>query len=115
MKIFRHEDIISINKNIDTIIKEANIYSKNILEPTISEFKQVKKIILEYIIEKKRVIYGGFAVDIYIKSKNINDKIYDDNDFKDVEFYSFEPLVDLKNICDILYEKNFKDVMGRQA
>jgi hypothetical protein len=39
MKIIRDKDIISINKNIDAIIKEANIYSKNIIEPTITEFK----------------------------------------------------------------------------
>ncbi len=115
MKIIRDKDIISINKNIDAIIKEANIYSKNIIEPTITEFKQVKKIILDYIIEKKRIIYGGFALDVYVKNKNINDRIYEDHEFKDVEFYSFEPLVDLKNICDILHKKKFKDVMGRQA
>ena len=115
MKIFTNKDIKNINKNIDFIKKEAEIYSKNILEPTIDEFNKVKKIILNYIKKNKKIIYGGFAIDLYIKNINPKDKIYNDHEFKDVEFYSYDPLNDLKNLCDILYNKDFKEVIGRQA
>lgn len=95
--------------------KEATIQSLNTLEPTINEMKKVIKIINNFIKRKKRIIYGGTALNELLKAKNPDDAIYDEYDFSDVEFYSYEPVVDLYELCTELYEKGFKYVDGQEA
>jgi hypothetical protein len=73
----------------------------------------VFNIILNYIKDNKKIIYGGFAIDTLIKYKNKDDVIYDDYDYKDIEIYTYEPLVDLKNICDLLHKKGYNNVLGK--
>ncbi len=84
-------------------------------EPKIDEINSVYTIITEYIKEKKRKIYGGFALDKLLTMKNKKLALYDELDTPDVDFYSPEPLNDLVEICDRLHKAGFKDVMGQEA
>jgi hypothetical protein len=87
-----------------------------LVEPTIFEFKKVHEIIKNYIIKKKKIIYGGYALDELITLKNKNDAIYNPElDLPDIEFYSTSPVNDLIEICDLLYSKNFQYVSGKNA
>lgn len=84
-------------------------------EPKIDEITKVYTIITDYIKEKKRKIYGGFALDKLLTSKNKKLALYDELDTPDVDFYSPEPLVDLVEICNRLHDAGLKDVMGQEA
>jgi hypothetical protein len=66
-----------MNENMEDIIKKSEIRKKQLLEPTINEYNDIKTHILKYIKEKKRIIYGGTAWDMLIKDKNKNDGLYD--------------------------------------
>lgn len=114
MNLYRSEDIDAIDKNLDEIIEKSMNIQSEILEPTIFECKNIQKVILDYIKSKKLIIYGGTAYNELIKDKNIDDKIYKDNECKDVEFYSPHPIQNLKELCIILNE-NFKYVQGKSA
>ena len=115
MEIIRQKDIKVIENNINNILYDTNKYIKNNYDTKIDYYKKVINIILEYIINNKKIIYGGYAIDMLIKYKNNNDYIYDEYDYRDIEIYSYEPLVDLKNICDILYKKGYQNILGKQA
>lgn len=115
MDIIRQKDIEVIKDNIDKILYDSKRYIKNNYDIKITDYNNIFNIILDYIKEKKKIIYGGFAIDVLIKYKNKDDLIYDDYDYKDIEIYTFEPLLDLKNMCDLLYKKGYKNVVGRQA
>lgn len=115
MNLLRQIDIDNVIENIDDIVEKANIKKINTLEPTIIEYKDIIKIILNYIKKEKRIIYGGYAWNTLIKIKNKNDTFYKDTDFNDIEFYSNKPIDDLKNICDLLYNKNFKYITGKSG
>jgi len=47
--------------------------------------------------------------------KNEDDGFYKEIDTPDIEFYSYEPIVDLIELCDYLKSKNFKYVQGQQG
>lgn len=113
--LYTQYDIDVIADNIDMLVKEADKVVKTNYEPTIDEFKSVVKAIKEFIKSKDRIVYGGSALNTLIKHKNPKDGIYDDFKKADYEFYSPEPIKDLKDLCDSLHAKKFKDIQGVQA
>jgi hypothetical protein len=121
--LYSKEEYTNILKNMGQITESAEEFKGNILKPTTNEFKEITKIILKYIQDNKRIIYGGYALNMLIKNKNPNDVIYNEKTSRaDVEFYTPEPVKDLYNICNLIYDvkddKNnnkYKNVVGRQA
>ena len=65
--MYNQDDIDLIRKNIDIIKDDAMKNKLEIMEPTMTEFKEVYKVILEFIKKKKRIIYGGYAQNHLIK------------------------------------------------
>lgn len=115
MELYRDIDIQAITDKLDQIVEEATIIKKKTLEPTLDECKQVKEVINDYIMKKKRIVYGGTAYNTLIMQKSKKDAIYGPNECKDVEFYSPKPIEDIMELADILHGKNFKFVQVRQA
>jgi len=115
INLYTQHDIDVIGDNIDILMKEADKVVKTVNEPTLDEFNSVIKVIEEFIRKKDRIIYGGTALDRLITNKNKKDAIYSEYDMPDIEFYSPEPLHDLKEVCDVLQAKKFKYVQGAQA
>ena len=99
-----------IKNNIPKIQENARIREIRELEPTIDEFRSVMEIIKSYLKKKKRIIYGGVALNL------IHDKkIYSKNDFYDIEAYTPDPIHDIKVLCDTLYKKGYKYVLCEEA
>jgi len=113
--MYRQYDLDVIKKNMDFIKDEAMKKKLDILEPTLKEFKEVYEVIIEYIKKKNKIIYGGYAQNHLIGLKNKDDVFYKDLDLADVEFYTFEPLKDVVELCDILQAKGFKNVQGSEG
>lgn len=111
----RNIDIDIVNDNVDDIMEKARIKTIHCIEPTLNEFNNVKSIILEFIKKEKKIIYGGFAWNYLIKKINPSDAFYSNTSFTDVEFYSNKPIDDLKKLCDILYDNDFKFIQGKNA
>jgi hypothetical protein len=103
------------DENLEEIQKNAKQQILTHLEPTIDEKIEVYKIIINYLKERKRKIYGGYAQHMLLKDKD--SPIYTEEEFAtaDVDFYSPKPLEDLKNICDLLFDRGFKHVSGSEA
>ena len=115
IKFMRDKDIDIVNSSVDAIIEKARNREIQIMEPTLSEFKKVRSVVLDFIKKEQRIIYGGFAWNTLVKRITPSDAFYSDNDYTDVEFYSNKPIEDLKKICDILEEKGFKFIQGKSA
>jgi hypothetical protein len=103
--MYRIEDIDNIKKNIGQIQDEAMLTYKTNYEPTLTESKSVYNYILEFIKSRKRIIYGGWAQNELIKSKNKDEQFYKEVDTPDVEFYSYEPIKDAVELADFLKSK----------
>ena len=121
--MFRNDDIEKINLNINKIKNEAAEIYKNTYEPTINEISEVFIVIKNYIIKRKRIIYGGYAQNLLIKKKNpegvfykeINGACYNWPDLADIEFYSNDPFRDVIELTEELHSLNFKHVEGKQG
>ena len=115
INLFRDNDIKIIKENIDEIIFKATKKKIETIDPLKSDFVKIQDLILNFIKAKKRIIYGGTAWDILLKKKKFNNGIYNENDMPDIDFYSNEPLKDLKELCDKLAESNFQYIQGKNA
>ena len=112
--LYTQHDIDVIGDNIDILQNEADMIVKTKYEPTIYEFRSVIKIVEQFIKSKGRILYGGTALNKLVIAKDKKQAIYGEFDKPDIEFYSPEPLKDLKELCDILGKK-YKYVQGQQA
>ena len=116
MDLYRDIDIQAITDKLDSIVDLATDIKDNTLFPTFIEKVKAKKIIMNFIKEKKRVIYGGTAYNELIKNKTSKERIYSEKEevTKDVEFYTPEPIMDMIELCDLL-RNDFEYVAGSDA
>jgi hypothetical protein len=115
MELYRDKDIQAITDNLDKIIDKANDVAVTTIEPTLKEHLKILSIINNFIKEKKRIVYGGTAYNELLKIKKSENIIYKNNDIKDIEFYSPKPVEDLIELADLLNNKEFSYVQGREA
>ena len=104
------------DNNIDKIMENAKNIKDKILEPTMDEKIAIYNIVMQFIKDKKRKIYGGFALNKLLIDKNKDDAIYDDKlDEPDIDFYSPEPIKDMIEICNIIHSAGYKQILGKEA
>jgi len=115
MKLYTNTDLSLIKNNIKDINKQIRTVMMNNFHPNCTEREQIFSIILDYIKDNNRKIYGGYALNELIKLKNENDMIYDIEELPDIDFYSYDPNTDIINICNKIHESGFIKVNGREA
>ena len=105
-----------INEHMDYIMKKSKIKQNELLEPTSDKKEAVYNIVMNFISDKKRKIYGGFALNQLFINKDKKQAIYDEllNE-PDVDFYSPEPLKDLKELANLLLEAGFGPIFSKEA
>jgi len=113
--LYREEDIEAVSGKISEIMKMADKKSKDTLEPKYQEYVAVFKHISDYIKSNNRIVYGGIALNEMLKDKSPKDVIYGDYSVNDIEIYSPDPVDDIMKLCDMLYEKKYKFIDGREA
>lgn len=113
--IYNPKQINIIKKNIKKLEKNALREKQSILEPTLDEMNNIRDIILKFISDKKRIIYGGYASHLLLINKK-QEGVYDLSiDTPDVEFYTPEPIKDLIDLCNVLYKHKLKYIQGKTA
>lgn len=120
MLMYNEKDVSLLNNNINKINEEIEKKKEILCRPTqteINNMKEISDILLKFIKDNKRKIYGGYAINMLIKDKNIKDAIYSDNSVipNDKDIYSPTPIEDLINISNILHKKGFNNVIGQEA
>lgn len=113
--LFNSKQYLEIDEKLDEIKDKVLEKKLELFEPTKKEILAVRELILDYIKKNKRIIYGGYALDKLLKIEDPKDGIYTEKHIADIDFYSPEPLKDLINICDLLFEKKFKRIKGSEA
>ncbi len=113
--MYRQIDEEIILKNLDKLETDAKTIYMKTYEPTIDEMNSVYEDIKKFIINKKRIVYGGYAQNALIKEKNKNDVFYKETDMADIEFYSPDPVGDTIDLCDYLHKKNYKYIEGKEG
>lgn len=117
MSLYTETDSQLFTEKVDDIIKNAEAYSLQHVHPTKDLIREIFMIVKNFVIEKERKVYGGFALNMLIKNVAPDDKIYDDDNPKawDVDFYSPDPISDAKELANRLASKGMHHVMAREA
>ncbi len=113
--MYRPSDIEIVTKNLEKLEEEAKNIYLNKYEPTLREVSEVRNVILDFVKDKKRIIYGGYAQNSLIVAKDKDAGFYKDTDLADIEFYSPDPVGDTIDLCDLLNSKGFKYVEGKEG
>lgn len=115
MALYNIKDVELVDSNIDNITDIIEKKKLDIFEPTKKELLDANLVVMQFVKDKKRKIYGGYAQNKVIIAKEPKDKIYDEDELPDIDVYSPEPIKDLVELCNILHSKGFKDVAGQEA
>jgi len=117
MQLYTNKDLVLIHDNLDRL-NEKITENKKILfneKDKRKELFEIYQIILDFISDNKRKIYGGYSQNKTIVDKNPQDAFYDPNDLPDIDFYSPDPINDLMKICNMLLTKGYENIEGSEA
>jgi hypothetical protein len=113
-ELFTNHDAHILKINIDNINKEIKIKQNDIFKPTLQERLKIHNIILDFIKQNKRKVYGGYALNKLLISKGC-EPIYKDYEVPDIDFYSIDPNSDVIKLCNILFDAGYTKLNAREA
>lgn len=115
MSLYNDNELELFSKHIDEIVLHIDKIVGEKLDPTLKETIEISKIVVSFVKKNKRKIYGGSALNQAVKSKNPELAFYSDDEPHDMDTYSPEPVRDAVELCKLLNEKGYKNVVGREA
>ena len=121
--MYRSKDYNFIMESVETIKNKALEKYKTDNEPTLEENYNVVIELIKYIIQKNRILYGGYAQNLLISIKNKNDCFYKEHNgvyynwpiVADIEFYTCSPIKDIIEITEILLTKGFSHIEAKEG
>jgi len=113
--LYRPEDLKAVSEKLEEIVEQADRRARDTLEPTYTEYLTIFTLISNYIKRHKKIVYGGIALNEMLKKKKPSDVIYKEYSINDIEIYSSDPVQDVKNLCNMLYEKKYPYIEGKEA
>lgn len=115
MAFYEEKDRELFKDKIDELEYKIQKYTGETLDPTFKLKKELAQIVVDFVKENKRKIYGGTAQNALIVEKNPDDAIYDDVTDPDIDFYSPDPIVDAMKLANIFAKKGYQGVEAREA
>lgn len=95
-----------MNDKLETIEKDKQTK----FTPTRKEIDHMTNIIMKYIKDTNKKIYGGFAQNKLVEIKNPKDAFYEKDKIPDINIYSPTPIIDVINVCNLLYKEGIKHI-----
>ena len=102
--------------SLEIVLSNSKTY-EDIQERKTQGFADIEKaleIVREFIVRKKRILYGGMSVDISLRLAN-HPGVYADDAVPDYDFYSPDIEGDADEIADILFKAGFEGVNAHNA
>ena len=113
--LYNDTDFDLFQENIKEILNEITKIKNESFEPTKKEQDEVMQLILKFVRETKRKVYGGYALNKLIIEKNSKDAIYTELESPDIDFYSPEPIKDIIKLCNTISDAGYKSIIGKEA
>ena len=103
---FQERELSILRSAVDMIEKNTGYTLIN--NPSV---KTIIEIVEHFLRDKKRICYGGTAINNILPLK---DQFYDKKvELPDYDFYSPDPMKDAKELADIYYKKGFEEVEAK--
>lgn len=115
MELYGLKDLEMSKTKIPPLVEKIDNIKLDVLEPTRAEIMKITKVVIDFVKEKKRKIYGGYAQNKLVSKADPTDAFYKEDVIPDVDFYSPNPIVDLNEICNLFFKLGFKNIEGKEA
>ena len=117
MSLYNDIECKNLIERVEDIMKDADNISSKKIRPTIDELWDIVKTVFNFVKEKKRKVYGGFALNKLIEAVSKEDMFYSNDDVKswDIDFYSPTPIDDAIEISDRLHKKGYGHIKAGEA
>ena len=113
--MYTSKDLELFENKIDDMEHELIKRENELLEPTFKTLKELEQIVYNFVKEKKRKIYGGYAQNKLIYIKNKEDAFYPEDQLADIDFYSPNPIEDAMELVNIIIKKGYNYVQASEA
>jgi len=110
MSLYGKSDLELISANWERLKEESELKRSELkIVPSKMDKLKIHNIIVSYIQEHKRKVYGGYALNLLMKKKN-GKLIYNDSEIQDhdIDIYTPDPITDLKIICNTIFNSGFR-------
>lgn len=106
VQIFSSAAVQQVLEQTHILMQESTILRGEKLEPTIQQLEKAMGIVVRFIKSMSRVVYGGYAWDVLRGGAPSG---------SDIDFYSSQPIHDVKALCDMLMEHDCKDINSKNS
>jgi hypothetical protein len=110
-RLYNEKDLNILEKNIPKIVKQHKKLKFEHVKPNKQEYKRNINLVKQFIKDNKLIVYGGYAQDQLLKSKN-KPGIYNDDSNSDIEFYSPNYLKDSIELAKLFHSKKWGGYLG---
>lgn len=93
------------NERLRRAVERGKFLRDHLLEPTLELKRAMFEVLLLFIKERRRVVYGGFAINAWIASRDPSAAFYDESEVPDIEFYSSDAVLDARDLADIYHNE----------
>lgn len=103
--MYTSNEVDLIKDNIDEKEKKVLDHKFKYSQPTKEDIDKIIGIVLKFVKDNKRKIYGGTAQNAVVRQKSKEDAFYDDYySIPDIDFYSPTPIEDMYALVNLLFE-----------
>lgn len=113
--VYTDEQYKAVKKQLPLQIEKIEEMALQVMEPNFEEQSRARSLIMDFVRENDRIIYGGTALNAALVNLDPSAAIYNNVNVGDVEFYSVTPVDDINQICDLLLANGFADIQGKEA
>lgn len=113
--LFTEKDIDILDENIDKIKEQVELIKDEMFKPPLDIKRKILSEVLNFVVERKRKIYGGYAINELIIMDGRGDPIYEDGTVNDIDFYTPDPINDILDLCDHLHKLDLGEVRCKEA
>ena len=116
VRLFRETDYDDFTLKLKKVVDRARAVENERVEPTLKDRAHMSALLLDFIKQRGRIVYGGYAINKLIHMKSKEDAFYDfSSEAPDIEFYTSDAVVDAKDLCDMFHAKGYLYVRGTEA
>lgn len=115
-RLYTPQGSAALLSDVGRMMKEAELLKMAFVAPTVAQRADVLHATIQLIRARRRKIYGGHALNACLLEGG-HAPIYGEGSdpAPDIEFYSPEPIKDMRELCDRLYAAGHNHVQGREA
>ncbi|KAG1669809.1 hypothetical protein FOA52_001639 [Chlamydomonas sp. UWO 241] len=116
--LYTESEAASLSERVPALMEMGEAMRSRLVEPTLERLGRISATVFAFVEEYKRKVYGGHALDAAFAALNTGERVYATDEIRaaaDIEFYSPDPIADIKTLCNRLHADGHPFVQAKEA